>query len=181
MTRPNDTIPVGFCQCGCGARTRIAKQDRPDRGYRKGEPLFYVGTHNTRVQRKSQIEYLEDAETGCWNWQGAITPAGYGKLGEAMAHRLVYERERGQIAAGLVLDHRCRNRRCVNPDHLEPVTQSENITRGDLGVRKLSEDDVREIRRLAGTVTARELAGRFGVTRGNIHHVVHRLTWKHVE
>jgi len=47
-----------------------------------------------------------------------------------MAHRAVYESERGPIPEGMTLDHLCRNRGCVNPDHLEPVTNRENILRG---------------------------------------------------
>lgn len=72
--------------------------------------------------------------TPCIIWTGAVTSAGYGSLwrgkGTALAHRVVYEEARGPIPAGMTLDHLCRNRRCVNPDHLEPVTNRENILRG---------------------------------------------------
>jgi hypothetical protein len=67
---------------------------------------------------------------GCWEWVGHLTPQGYGSLGRRLAHRLVYEVAVGPIPAGLQLDHLCRNRRCVNPDHLEPVTSRENTLRG---------------------------------------------------
>lgn len=69
----------------------------------------------------------EDSETGCWVWGTHIMPNGYGRLGRFLAHRLSYEAFVGPIPAGLVLDHLCRNRSCCNPDHLEPVTQYENV------------------------------------------------------
>ena len=72
----------------------------------------------------------------CWLWTGTIGERGYGKLTTGgrrwMAHRWVYEQQRGPIPVGMVLDHLCRNRRCVNPAHLEPVTQSENERRKPL-------------------------------------------------
>ena len=70
----------------------------------------------------------------CWEWTGAKTGLGYGNFYVAgrtvRAHRFVYEAARGAIPDGLVLDHLCRNPKCVNPAHLEPVTQRENILRG---------------------------------------------------
>lgn len=70
-----------------------------------------------------------------WEWEGARFTAGYGAIqveGKTRrAHRIVYETVRGPIPDGLVLDHLCRNRICVNPWHLEPVTLVENILRGE--------------------------------------------------
>lgn len=75
-----------------------------------------------------------DPATGCIEWTGKISD-GYGRIYlvggvYAMAHRVSYEVQHGPIPTGLQLDHLCRNRRCVNPDHLEPVTSRDNTLRG---------------------------------------------------
>lgn len=75
------------------------------------------------------------APGGCWDWTGALDRGGYGRTWSwtkvVAAHRLSYELRVGPIPVGLDLDHLCRNRRCVNPDHLEPVTRRENVLRGE--------------------------------------------------
>ena len=77
--------------------------------------------------------YTIDSTTGCWNWNGSIGSNGYGvarvERTSKTAHRFIYEQEVGPIPDGLELDHTCRNRQCVNPKHLEPVTHSENMVR----------------------------------------------------
>jgi hypothetical protein len=76
----------------------------------------------------------------CWKWQGFVAPNGYGQLWTGsrkngsgktvLAHRWSYEHFIGPIPDGMVLDHTCRMRDCVNPAHLEPVTNRENLMRG---------------------------------------------------
>ena len=91
--------------------------------------------HDFSVTERLLAKVVLDDKTGCWNWQGTITPAGtgYGNLqvaGRAQrAHRIAYEIFVGPIPEGLQLDHLCRNKRCVNPGHLEPVTAAENKRR----------------------------------------------------
>ena len=76
--------------------------------------------------------------SGCWLWVGATNPKGYGhsskrvdgSLTTSTSHRVAYIALVGSIPDGLVLDHKCRTRCCVNPDHLEPVTGTQNTLRG---------------------------------------------------
>lgn len=76
---------------------------------------------------------------GCWLWTGYVSGNGYGRFRKnhadpsQAAHRLTYELEVGPIPEGHDLDHLCRVRACVRPSHLEPVTRSENLARGDAG------------------------------------------------
>lgn len=71
--------------------------------------------------------------TGCWIWKASLSRDGYGYIGFGgrvqKAHRVVYEFYKGEIPEGLEIDHLCRVRCCVNPDHLEPVTHRENMRR----------------------------------------------------
>jgi HNH endonuclease len=150
-----------LCECGCGEPVRRR----------------FVSGHNNRPDKP---EFIEDPDTGCWLWQRSLMTSGYARVfreGRTRAgHREYYERHIGPIPDGLELDHLCRNRRCVNPGHLEPVTRTENIRRGING--KLPRNAIAEIRAARGRVTQQKLAERFGVTQTTISALQLGKTWR---
>lgn len=155
----------GWCECGCGAKV-------PGR-FKRG--------HNKLI--KAPDYRVEDCgyQTACWIWAKALDRKGYGvvAVGRLMkrAHRVYYAKRHGDASIdSLQLDHLCRVPACVNPDHLEPVTNAENSQRGARA--KLCPADVHAIR--ASSAPARVLASRFGVCRETISDVRARRKWANV-
>lgn len=88
----------------------------------------------TRDYKKKLMEQVTVDPDGCWIWTGATNSADYGimrvKNKLTLVHRLSHEFFKGEILNGLTIDHLCRVRKCINPSHLEAVTNKENILRG---------------------------------------------------
>lgn len=99
------------------------------------------GDRSQYVKGSEPERFWPKVEVGdCWRWLGAINDAGYGIFRTSdrrnvRAHRWCYEALVGPIPEGLTLDHLCRNPACINPDHLEPVTQKVNKGRSVAGRR----------------------------------------------
>lgn len=128
-------IPHGYCHCGCGQKTRLAPKTITARGWKKGEPIFYIHNHHRPRTKPDRYDIVDTGyDTPCWIWKLTPTTNGYAQVRinnkGLRAHRVAYEEKFGPIPHGLVIDHLCRQPMCVNPDHLEAVTQGENIRRG---------------------------------------------------
>lgn len=113
---------------------------------------------------KSLLEQLEDKfliDDGCWEWTAAKQVGGYGVLNVAgrttLAHRVVYELLVGPVPEGTEIDHLCRNRACVRPDHLDPVSKKVNIARG----ASLPADNARKTHCIRGHEFTPENLGKF--------------------
>ncbi len=84
------------------------------------------------MRRRPFVEVFEASMRGmdeCWPWQGPIGNHGYGTGGKGLAHRIICELAHGPIPDGYEVDHLCRVKTCVNPDHLEAVPKAENLRR----------------------------------------------------
>lgn len=115
----------GLCECGCGQPTSIARQTR--NGTKRGDPLRWVKGHHGRHRGP---DYIIDPVSGCWVWIRAVNRrTGYARCHGALVHVRNYVAKYGPVPDGLELDHLCEIKACVNPNHLEPVTRSENMLR----------------------------------------------------
>ena len=134
---------------------------------------------------------------GCWEWTAATYPGGHGAFwgggsrseGRLVrAHRFSYEVHIGPIPEGAHVLHRCDNPRCVRPDHLELGDHAKNMRDAGLrrlmrrgarhGMARLTEDDVRAIRKLrASGMTQAEAGARFGVARSTVQNIDRGANW----
>lgn len=162
--------------------------------------LLPIGTRARGSVEERFFRHIEKTDA-CWLWQGRLVGKGYGSIGlggagakQKLVHRLSYEIHKGQIPEGMVVMHKCDNPRCVNPDHLEAGTQSQNIkdafargrkmnlpsgVKGEAcGASKLMEADVLNIRE--SKLSFSKLAAAYGVNKSTIERIKYRKTWRHI-
>lgn len=145
-----------------------------------------VSTKEDSMKHKGP-RFIIDESTGCWNWALSLDDKGYGRTSDRgrslKAHRVVYEEMRGPIPDGLVIDHLCNNPKCVNPDHLEPVTLQANSARGSLKERRKvpatsTPDYVTQIRTIGTSMSQRNIAEMFGIGQRTVCDILKGYTWK---
>ncbi|MBX3002774.1 MAG: HNH endonuclease [Anaerolineales bacterium] len=150
---------------------------------------------NKNLERRFWSKVDKGAIEECWNWTGAKQTKGYGSFGVGpgktqLAHRVAYMLKEGPIPRGLVIMHICDNRLCCNPRHLKVGTIADNnhdaISKGRnaIGERngnsKLTEEQVKDIRKLYGTgdYTNRQLAQMYKMSDSAIYSITKNKYWK---
>jgi DNA-binding XRE family transcriptional regulator len=161
------------CHCGCGQLTAISAYTHRGRGWVKGQPRAYVKGHNGTGRARGVDYTVTEAghDTPCWLWQKTRNEKGYGVMVRnreyRAAHVVYYEQNVGPVPEGMEIDHRCRNRACVNPDHLEAVTHKENMVRGIVARHVPGVSELRDAR-VAARLSQDDVAAALSVTQPQV-------------
>lgn len=172
---------------------RLLKHGSPTGGARNRAPRR--SSNDTRLRFTGWDEVSRRPELDpCWEWRGPFNPDGYGKLADSTgrivgAHRLAYMEWVGPLDSETFACHRCDNPPCVNPAHLFPGSNAENLQdmkskrRVANGVRNraaiLTDAQVAEIRALAGVKLHREIAGQFECSQSHVSNLIRGAVRKH--
>lgn len=202
MTTSNDTtqIPYGYCHCGCGNKTNIAKQNEKRRGYIKGQPVKFCHGHFpsrklspeqliisfwSRVNKNGSIPAHMPHLGKCWEWTGTSRDKhGYGDFHGSRSHRVSWELANGTIPNGLWVLHKCDNPKCIRPEHLflgTPYDNTDDMIKKGRQKRKFSDSEIIAIRKryIAGENSIR-LAKEYGVNQSVISRIINFKIYKYV-
>lgn len=190
-----DSIPFGFCHCGCGNHTRIAPQTRLKRGYLKGQPMLFISNHH---KNNTKYKWLLNAlathnSNNCLLWPFARDTGGYGLLifegRQVLAHRLAFYVANGHWPKPYACHFVCDTRACINPRHLGEGTNQENQADMARKLRhgrrvKLTPESVAAIRRdyvrHSKTCNTFALGRKYGVSQSTIVYILKRRSWKYL-
>lgn len=162
-------MEVKYCKCGC--KTAVKNE--------------YANGH---YGRKSPVDFVVENhgyKSCCWIWKLNVDKyTGYARIkrdGKGQnVHKYYWEKVNGKVPDGLVLDHLCRIKKCMRPDHLEAVTVAENTQRG-LST-PLTVDDVKSIILLYRNGSSQyKIARDYNIAQQTVSGIVTRKTWKAVE
>ena len=176
---------TALCECGCGQAAPIAARTDTRDGAVKGRPKRFINGHNNgspaAVPYPRRVQFrplMAGLATPCWRPLQKPERNGYVRVTDQgcsrYAHILMWEDVNGPVPDGLELDHLCRNRWCIAPGHLEPVTRATNVQRG--ATSRLTPEAVAAIR--SSDERLRVLAERYGVAITTVWQARHGLTWR---
>lgn len=197
MADQDSKIPYGFCQCGCGQKTRISPETSKRHGYIKGEPIRFIRYHHMRIRYIWPERFWDKVNIteGCWLW----TADHNGRYGIAIlpgrkrifAHRASWELANGPIPKDMFVCHKCDNPLCVRPDHLFLGTPYDNVQdmihkgrtnwpKGEVqGNSKLTEIQVRAILKDPRPYVL--IAKDYKIGPDSISRIKNGKRWKHIE
>ena len=126
--------PSGFCLCGCGQKTPVAKQSNAAAGQVMGEHVRFCKGHRAGkpAEEKFWGKVIQRGPDECWGWRGGLNAYGYGVISvprgnQVGAHRVSYEIAFDSVPEGLDVHHKCGNRACTNPAHLEALSRVDHV------------------------------------------------------
>ena len=192
------TTHYWLCKCDCGnektvQNSHLVHGSTESCGCNRYNPLNYSTTHTYEEMRKLHDSIPED-ENGCKIWTKNINSKGYGKISfenkTCEAHRVIYRAFHGDIEKGKVIRHLCNVPACVSIHHLAMGTQKDNaqdaVKAGSYktGVNhhssKLTEEQVRYIRKHEMDIGNPTLGRKYGTSHKSIERIKKRITWKHI-
>lgn len=148
------------------------------------------------LKERFDEKWIPEPNSGCWLWEASVNNENYGQIGVNVtikgAHRVSYELYKGDFDKKLHIRHKCDNTYCVNPDHLEPGTNQDNmndkVKRGRQastkllgeknGNSKLTEEQVIAI--FNDTRDTEKIAEDYGISSANVSAIKTGFTWNHV-
>lgn len=175
----------GRCPCDPSLRSVMKETSRNPVVRAKVNARLRTNWDNRKESENYLLDrILPEPNSGCWLWTGTVDRKGYGRIKvhgrHVGAHRVAYRVFVGADPQDLLICHRCDVPGCINPDHLFIGTSTDNARdmgrKGRSGHGRLQASDVLEIRRSA--LPPRDLAASFGVSRGTIHQIRRRHTWR---
>ncbi len=163
----------------------------------EGRPFCSHACYVSTIQKEDTLQQRFNSKirktNQCWLWTGTQFTNGYGNIWNhkmAYAHRVSWQLSHGPIPHGLCVCHKCDNRLCVRPSHLFLGTSAENArdmeqkgraAKGEAhSHHKLTETNVREIRKLDGMVPRHILSNKFAIDVSTVSNIVSRKTWRHI-